>query len=156
MADWIREHGVVMEMAGDRALIRVERHSTCGTCQVRTGCGNGMLADVLGRRKLTVTIHAPPSLKPGDAVMLGIRDDALVAGALVMYLLPLGGLVLLPLLARGLFSPLHELWLVAVGVMGLLVGLWLVRLWLQRQSRRLEPVFLGRVDVPARVRPTSG
>ncbi len=153
MGDWIQERGVVTEVRDDLSRVRVERHSTCGSCQVRTGCGNGVLADVLGRRELVVTIRTTVGLKPGDRIVLGIRDDALVMGALMMYLIPLAGMLLAPLLVHWSFPGLHELWLVGVGLAGLTMGLWVVRFWLSHQDRRLDPVFLGHANAVGGRRP---
>ncbi|WP_024327140.1 SoxR reducing system RseC family protein [Thioalkalivibrio sp. AKL19] len=144
MSNWIREQGTVLSVEGHAARVRIERQSTCGSCSARTGCGSGVLSEVLGRKAVEVSIGHPGTLQPGDTVTLGIRDQALVSGALAMYLLPLAGLVaapaLLMLLAPGLGEGAHLL----AGLAGFTAGLFGVRVWLRRRAPDLAPVLLER------------
>jgi sigma-E factor negative regulatory protein RseC len=143
MSGWIEERGVVVTVGPGWAKVRVERQSTCGSCQARSGCGNGVLAQVLGRRALELTIADPQGLAPGDRVTLGVRDQALVSGAFAMYLLPLAGLILPPaLLAAGL-PELGEGWAVLAGAAGFVLGLLLVRHWVRSRGAQFQPVLLA-------------
>lgn len=144
MRDWIEEQGVVVLADDAWATVRVERRSTCGSCSARSGCGNGVLSQVLGRRALELRIPNSEGLRPGDRVTLGVRDQALVSGAVAMYLLPLLGLMLVPI-TLGWFVPgVVDGVLVLSGVAGFALGLVGVRRWLQNQGHRFEPVLLGR------------
>jgi sigma-E factor negative regulatory protein RseC len=143
MNDWIEERGVVVTADESWATVRVQRQSTCGSCSARSGCGNGVLSEVLGRRVLELRLANAHGLRPGDRVTLGIRDRALVSGAMMMYLLPLFGLIAAPTLLGALLSGLSEGWLIAAGVGGFVLGLMVVRRWLRAQGQRFDPVLLG-------------
>ena len=151
MSDWIEERGVVVTADESGATVRVQRQTTCGSCSARSGCGNGVLSEVLGRRVLELRLANAHGLRPGDRVILGIRDRALVSGAMAMYLLPLFGLIAPPALARTLFSELPEGWLIVAGASGFALGLMAVRRWLRAQGQRFDPVLLG--HEPARLSP---
>jgi len=144
MRDWIEEQGVVVLADDAWATVRVERKSTCGSCSARSGCGNGVLSQVLGRRALELRIPNSDGLRPGERVTLGVRDQALVSGAVAMYLLPLLGLMLAPI-TLGWFVPgTADGVLVLAGIAGFVLGLVGVRRWLQSQGHRFQPVLLGR------------
>lgn len=143
MSGWIEEQGVVVAADDAWATVRVERKSTCGSCSARSGCGNGVLAQVLGRRELVLRLANTQNLRSGDRVILGVRDDALVSGALVMYLLPLFGLMLFPAMVAALFPALHDGWMIPAGIAGFALGLAAVRRWMRGQGRRFDPVLLG-------------
>lgn len=148
MRDWIEEQGVVVVADAAWATVRVQRKSTCGSCSARTGCGNGVLSEVLGRRALELRIPNNEGLQPGDRVTLGVRDHALVSGAVVMYLLPLAGMMLVPI-TLGWFVPgLSEGLVILAGVAGFALGLLGVRRWLRSQSQRFQPVLLARQPGP--------
>ena len=161
MSQWIEEQGQVLAVDGHTARVRIERQSTCGSCSARTGCGSGVLSEVLRRRAVEVTVGHGGDLQPGDRVTLGVHDQALVSGALVMYLLPLAGLVAAPA-ALMLLVPAAAEWLqVVAGAAGFLVGLGGVRRWLRRRAPNLAPVVLMRhpaagVAAASLSRPASG
>lgn len=140
------------------ATVRVERKSTCGSCSARSGCGNGILAEVLGRRALEMRVPNNAGLRAGDRVTLGVRDQALVSGALAMYLLPLFGLMLVPITLGWLVPDVADGLLILAGMAGFALGLLAVRRWLRSQGHRFEPVLLGRhrVDSSALPRPDAG
>lgn len=155
MRDWIEEQGVVVVADEAWATVRVERKSTCGSCSARTGCGNGVLSEVLGRRALELRVPNSDGLKAGDRVTLGVRDHALVSGAVVMYLLPLAGMMLVPILLGWLFPGLADVVLIIAGVAGFALGLVGVRRWLRSQEQRFQPVLLGRQPAATSVMPAS-
>lgn len=155
MSEWIREQGTVLSVEGHTACVRIERQSTCGSCSARSGCGSGVLSEVLGRKAVEVSIGHPGTLQPGDTVTLGIRDQALVSGALAMYLLPLAGLVALPGLVM-LFAPeLGEGVHLLAGALGFTAGLFAVRAWLRRRAPDLAPVLLERQTGSGTHRPAA-
>lgn len=142
---WIKEQAVVIAVDQGSASVCVERQSTCSACQVKSACGNGVLASVLGRKKITFTVRNSLDLRPGDRVTLGIRDDALVSGAAVMYLLPLSGMMIPAGFATLKYPDLAEPWLIVLSAVGFILGLLMVRIWMRRRSQQLEPVVLGKV-----------
>lgn len=143
MSDWMEEQGVVMSVMDGWATVRVQRQSTCGSCSARSGCGNGVLSEVLGRRALDLRVPNRERLQPGDRVTLGIRDRSLVSGAVVMYLLPLAGLIGVAAFLSILMPGVTEGWLVLGGFAGFGLGLLAVRWWLRRQGNRFDPVLLA-------------
>lgn len=143
MSEWMEEQGVVVAVADGWATVRVQRQSTCGSCSARSGCGNGVLSEVLGRRALELRVPHQESLQPGDRVTLGIRDRSLVSGALVMYLLPLAGLIGVAALLSSLLPGVTEGWLILGGLAGFGLGLLAVRRWLHGQGNRFAPVLLA-------------
>jgi sigma-E factor negative regulatory protein RseC len=153
MSDWIEEQGVVVNADDSWATVRMQRQSTCGSCSARSGCGNGVLSEVLGRRVLELRLANVHGLRPGDRVTLGIRDRALVSGAVAMYLLPLFGLIAASTLLGALLPGLSEGWLIVAGAGGFGLGLMVVRRWLRVQGQRFDPVLLG--CEPARLSPAQ-
>jgi sigma-E factor negative regulatory protein RseC len=143
MSEWMEEQGVVISVADGWAKVRVLRQSTCGSCSARSGCGNGVLSEVLGRRALELHVPHQEPLQAGDRVTLGIRDRSLVSGALVMYLLPLAGLIGVAALLSTLFPGVTEGWLILGGLAGFGLGLLAVRRWLHGQGNRFDPVLLA-------------
>ena len=146
MKGWIEEQGTVIASDASGITVRVERRSTCSRCSARSGCGNGVLAQVLGRRDIEFQLPANPLVRSGDSVVLGIRDHALVSGAFAVYLLPLLGMLVPPVIWTWLQPDAHELSALAWAVVGFIVTLLGVKRWLQRQSLRYHPVLL---DHPA-------
>lgn len=144
MSDWLEEQGVVVAADEAWAMVRVERRSTCGSCSARSGCGNGVLSEVLGRRELELRLANSHGLRPGDRVRLGMRDRALVSGAVAMYLLPLFGMMLVPITVGWIAPGLADGILILAGIAGFALGLAGVRRWLHGQGDRFEPVLLGR------------
>ncbi|WP_019569764.1 SoxR reducing system RseC family protein [Thioalkalivibrio sp. ALE11] len=155
MSDWIEEQGEVLDVDGHTARVRIQRRSTCGSCSARSGCGSGVLSDVLGRKPIEVRVGHSGDLQAGDTVTLGVRDTALVAGALMMYLLPLAGLIGVPALGMALFPGAGEGVLLLAGLGGLGAGLLGVRRWMRQRDAAFRPVVLARQPGSGVVRPVA-
>lgn len=139
----IEEPGRVVAVEPGAVWVETQRKSTCSGCSVRNGCGQGLM-DQLGvrERRGLIRAHADGRLQVGDSVVIGIREDALLRGAALVYLFPLIVLFAAALLASWLSAP--EPYVILAGLGGFLSS-WLV---VRARGRRvagdcaLQPVVL--------------
>ena len=143
--------GEVLECVGERARVRVAPAAGCARCAAGEGCGQGLLGAMRSGPtpgEFWVTVPGGDGVAPGDRVLLRMRPSALVAGAALMYMVPLLGLLLGALFAEALVGGSDGM-TAAAGIVGLAGGLMVVRHRLRdaREARRFEPVFVRRVPV---------
>jgi sigma-E factor negative regulatory protein RseC len=120
--------GTVRAVEGDQVLVEVERRGGCGTCASGGGCGTSALARWFSRRSAQVRLHATLPLRPGDAVVVGLDEGALLRASLLLYLVPILGLVMGTAAGDALAGPGGGDWpAVLGGLAGLAVGLGLTR-----------------------------
>jgi len=85
----IEEQTEVIEVIGDQLVLQAETKSACGSCAVNKGCGTSLLAKVVGKKFTRFQVENKVSAVAGDTVVVGIPEDALLKGSLVMYVLPI-------------------------------------------------------------------
>ncbi len=90
----LEQEGHVVGLEGDDALVQVARTSSCGSCESKGGCGTGALSSLFSDRAITLKVANSLGVRAGDRVVLGISEGALVKGSMMVYLLPLVGLLL--------------------------------------------------------------
>ena len=73
-----QEQGIVMETAGGTAQVRIARHEECGSCGA---CG--------GAQRVVVEAANPVEAKAGDKVIFEFREENVLTGAFVVFILPL-------------------------------------------------------------------
>lgn len=140
----ILESGRVARLEGHFAWVVCESRTDCARCAEGKGCGGGLLGRWLGNRLHEVrAVAGADDLAPGDRVLLGLPETALLAGAAVVYLAPL-----LVFLAGAVVGG----WLggeAADGaqIIGAVIGLGLGLAWVRVYSRRvaLDSRFQPRV-----------
>ena len=139
----IEEQGRVVAIEPGAVWVETLRQRTCSSCSVKAGCGQGLL-DQLGASGRRGYIRALSSLQlsVGDSVVIGVREDLLVRGSLLVYLLPLLGLFAAAVLAEqmGLGEPL----VILSALFGFLFACCAVR-WRSRLKAgdpALQPVVL--------------
>ncbi len=112
-----KQQAIVTGLDGDLAIIEVQSHGACSQCELSRGCGTGALGRLLGHRSRPLTVRNEYNLKTGDKVVLGIQDKAFLNVSLLIYGLPLLGLMVGGLLAQGLSgnSDMVTIMLAAVG-----------------------------------------
>jgi sigma-E factor negative regulatory protein RseC len=99
----IEEEAIVAEIeAGGRVWVEKARQSACGSCA--QPCATASVADYFDKTRRRWAVASPIELRPGDRVVLGLPEDALVKGALAVYLLPLLGLLAGSILGNALAS----------------------------------------------------
>lgn len=145
----IEESARIVEVEGDIAWVETQRRSSCSSCSANKGCGVSVLDKVLGRRASRIKVLNELGAQPGDQVVIGIEDAALVRGSLALYATPLAAMIAGALLGEALRGLLgYGDWLsVVAGIAGLGAGLFLVRLfsWRVRTDPRYQPVVLRRL-----------
>lgn len=139
----IEEQGRVVAVESGAVWVETLRKSTCSSCSANATCGQGLMDRLgVGRQRGYVRALCSLQLSVGDAVVIGVREDLLVRSSLLVYLLPLFGLLAVALLfdSLGFGEPL----VILGGLFGLLMT-WLLVRW--RVSRvaddpSLQPVVL--------------
>ncbi|MDH5784760.1 MAG: SoxR reducing system RseC family protein [Chromatiales bacterium] len=129
----IEESGVVVALDGDHAIVETSRRSSCGECETK-GCGTGTLSQILGRKSQQLRVKNPVSARPGERVVLGISESALIRGSMAVYMVPLMALLFGGLLGEQVGSQLGaggE----GVTILFALLALGLSLLWLGRFNR---------------------
>lgn len=148
----LEETAQVVQIEGTTIWVETQRRSTCSSCSAQPGCGTAVLAKVLGSRRTRVRVLSDLDLSIGDRVVIGIHEQALVQGSLAVYAVPIVLLLLGALIgelgAQRFLWQSAELASTALGLCGLLAGLW----WLKKFTRRIgndkryQPSVLRRAD----------
>ena len=118
----IEEKARVVALDGKIAEVVAERHTACGSCSAKTGCGTSLLATWLPNRRLVLRVRNDIDAQIGDTVILGLEEGRFQKGSLLLYALPLGGLLLGAIGGERLFFLLglsSELGSVLFGLLGL-------------------------------------
>jgi sigma-E factor negative regulatory protein RseC len=116
----LTESARVIRRDGNRVELELQRVSACGDCQLSQGCGTGALGRLLGRRSRPLVIETERDFRAGDQVVLAMPESTLVRASLLLFGLPLLGLLLGGLVAM-LFA-LVEWLVVAAATFGLFAG----------------------------------
>lgn len=138
----IIERGRICQLEDGRAWIECQSRGGCERCARGQGCGGGVLGALLGDRLHRVrACAAGHELRLGDQVEIGIRESALVLGALAVYGLPLAGLLGGALVAGLLAGFASDGLTLAGGLAGLVVAVGLSRRLHRRGAGRFEPAI---------------
>lgn len=132
----IEETARVASVDGDAVEVVTERRSACGSCAAQKGCGTSLLAAWFPQRQLRFRVHNGLGARVGDQVVVGLDESYLQRGALLLYAVPLAGLLLGAVagdLAFGALGLNPEPGAIGGGLLGLFGALRFVR------RNRLEP-----------------
>lgn len=134
----IEEQARVISTDGDVAWVETQRQSTCGNCSANKGCGTAVISKWLGKKRSRVMVLNTLGAGPGDHVVIGIREDALIRGSWSVYAMPLLFMIVSAMLGEGLFAS----WLGMAGETASLIfglaGLCVGFIWLRRFSSRIS------------------
>lgn len=141
----IEQTGTVTAKGSGLLHVRVEPSPGCARCEAGQGCGQGLIGQLSGQSTHCVAVAEPAraEVQVGDAVVLGMAPGGLLVASFLVYLMPLG-LMMIGALASGLLWPAGEALTVMSGLGGLAAGFVVVRHLVRgaRLSRRIEPRFL--------------
>jgi len=137
----IEEKATVVAVEGEHVLLQTQRRSACQSCSVKQGCGTSVLAKVVGRRSSQILVKNSLNASIGDEVVIGINDQALVKGSLLIYALPLV-LLLVGALMGELWARVVgfniELMSIVSGTAGFVLAMILIRFSLSKTKFKNE------------------
>lgn len=145
----IEEQAQVVEVKGDFLVLQAQVQSSCGSCAASRGCGTSLLSKVIGRKFTYFKAENNINANIGDMVVVGIAEDALLKGSVMMYVIPVLSMLVFALLADYFLAveTYRDLLIAAFSVMGLLSGSFLSKWYFNRQSsiQRFAPVVLRKI-----------
>lgn len=139
----IEEQGRVVAVEPGAVWVETVRKSTCSSCSANAGCGQGVMDRLgVGGRRGHVRALTDLQLGIGDNVAIGVREELLLRGALLVYLVPLLSLFISALSIQALGG--SELHTIFAGLGGLLCS-WLYIRWRSQRTANdpaLQPIVL--------------
>jgi sigma-E factor negative regulatory protein RseC len=143
------ETGRVVAVDRDGVWVETIRQSTCGACAAQKGCGHGLLNRISDGKRSYIRV-LPGSQDPGncrvdDQVRIGIPEDVILRGSLIVYMLPLLCMLTGAVAAISLFSGNPDVLAALGAVAGFALGFVLVR-WhasRHRDDQGMQPTLLG-------------
>jgi len=99
----LEEKAIIVRTEQDYAWVETQRQSSCGSCNVNKGCGTTVLQKVLGNKRTFLKALNQHQYGVGDTVVLGLQENALIKGSLLMYGLPLVFMFGFAILGAGIF-----------------------------------------------------
>lgn len=146
----IEEQAQVIAVKGDRLILQAQTQSACGSCSASQGCGTSLLSKVIGRKFTRFQAENNVNAMVGDVVVVGIPEDALLKGSLVMYIVPVFAMLIFALLADFFLlaaTQSRDLMIAISAIIGLVFGSLLSRWYFQRRSsiQLFSPVILRKI-----------
>ncbi len=128
---FIREQGVVVALVAGGVVVETQRQTGCQSCAARGGCGINLMQKALNRKQHQVRVSTDLALRLGERVELVLPASALVQASLMMYVLPLLGLMMGALAGQMLFAANPA------SIIGGALGFFLALLGLSRRQNGL-------------------
>lgn len=146
----IEEQAQVVEIIGNELVLQAQTQSACGSCAVSKGCGTSLLSKIVGRKFTRFQADNSVNAEVGDMVVVGISEDALLKGSVVMYIVPILAMLVFALLADNYLSTSlqsRDLVIALSTVVGLIIGSLVSKGYFNRLSsvKRFSPVVLRKI-----------
>jgi len=141
----ILETGRIAAIEAEGVWVETIRKSACGSCKAEKGCGQSLINQWDGHSAYIWVLldgRSPSSYQLGDEIQIGIPEEVIAKGALLVYMVPLITLLLATALAHNQFA--SEGITTLSGFVGLLLGGLIVRWhsWRTRFDRNVQPVLV--------------
>ena len=88
----IFETGIVVNNEHGSLLVETIQRTACDTCIAEKGCGQSLLAKLTGKtNRIRVLLGDYPaeSIELGQSITIGIPENVIVKGSLLVYMLPI-------------------------------------------------------------------
>lgn len=144
----VEEHALVVAVDEGSAWVETQRRSVCGQCSANKGCGTAVLQNVLGNKRNVIRVLNKIPVNVGDEVIIGINEDALVKGSMLIYALPIAAMIVFALLGETFVARWLSIETDLMSMLGALFGLVLSVAALRWHSNRVryntnyQPVLL--------------
>lgn len=141
----ILETGRIVSIEAEGVWVDTIRKTACGSCKAEKGCGQSLMSKMDGHSSYIWVLLAgrsPDNYQLGDEIQIGVPEDVVARGALIIYVVPLLALVTATTAGHLLF--VNEVATIFSGFAGLLLGGLIVRWhsWRNRHNSDLQPVLI--------------
>lgn len=141
----ILESGRIVSIEAEGVWVETIRQSACGSCQAEKGCGQRLLNKWDGHTSYIWVLlegRDPAQYALGDEIQIGIPEEVVAKGSLLVYWVPIIALVVATAVAHQQFA--HEGITTLAGFAGLILGGLIVRWrsWHTRLNPDLQPVLV--------------
>lgn len=100
----IEESARVVSVEGAELVLEAEIKTSCQICSAKKGCGTSLLAEHVGRKMTRFRINNTLNASVGDEIVVGLSEQAVLRGSLLVYLFPLLSMLLAALLADAVLA----------------------------------------------------
>lgn len=143
----IEERARVIAVENGQLLLEAQTKASCSACAVKQGCGTSVVSKWIGRKFTRFQAPNTVNARVGDEVVVGLAEEAMLKGSVLVYLLPLLAMIGFALLADSLIAAdtaSRDLLVLISAVVGFSLMLVISRLLLSTgsNSRKLTPVVL--------------
>lgn len=148
----LEEHALVVAVDKQSVWVETQRQTACGQCVANKGCGNAVLQKVLGKKRNVLRVIGDLSVDIGDEVIIGVNEDALVKGSLIVYAIPVFVVIAFAMLGETIAADSLSIGADLMSIAGALVGLVLSIFGLRWYSNKVsnnadyQPVLLRHAD----------
>ncbi|WP_455209022.1 SoxR reducing system RseC family protein [Kaarinaea lacus] len=148
----LEEHATVVAVDAGGIWVEVQRQSACGQCAANKGCGSAVLQKVLGNKRNMFRVIGDVPVRVGDEVVIGINENALIKGSLLVYALPIISIIVFAMLGETIAEETLSIDSDYMSVLGALMGLIISVLSLRWHSRKtsinpqFQPILLRHVN----------
>ena len=141
----ITEHGRIIAIDANHVWVETINRGTCGSCAAEKGCGQSLLARWLSHSqylKVSIAGRDTASFAINDEICIGVPENVVVLSSLLVYCLPIGGLIVGATLGQILFA--NDIGAIACAAFGLGIGAAIVRFFTHfyRNHRGIQPVIV--------------
>lgn len=127
----LEEDGVVVSISKGMAEVSVIPQSACGSCSASNGCGTSLITSLFPERNSKFKVKNTLGAQTGEQVIIGLHESALQSASLILYLVPLAGLIFGAMagiyLSEHVFRNASELLSILLGFTGMGAGFIMVK-----------------------------
>lgn len=127
----IEESATVVQVEDGYTIVQTQQRAACGSCRSAGSCSTTVLSGLFKRRQNQLRVLNPIDAQPGEQVVIGLQEQALLKVSFSAYLLPLACMLLSAIamqqVADRFLFPFGELPAICGGLLGFIIGLFLFK-----------------------------
>jgi sigma-E factor negative regulatory protein RseC len=144
----IEEEAVVAAVEAGHVWIEKARRPACGSCA--SPCTSAVMGEFMGESLVQMEAKSLVEVAPGDRVVVGLDEGALVKGSFAVYLWPIIGLFAGAIMGKGIgavfLSVSPDVAAIAGGLLGLIGSIAILKSAAGFSQEKLQPVVLRKVN----------
>jgi len=123
----LRETGFVSEIIGNQAVVLTQSQLACQSCKRVDACGNGIIEKFFSGKTFATQLPNLLDAKVGDQVTIEIEKSSVTKASIIIYLIPLVGLISFALSASLLGW--SENFIIFCSILGLIFSLFVTKFY---------------------------